>query len=114
MATIFTDFPLASFEDGLLNIALSPPTPIGGWSLQYQEAKCFSAFSGLVLKTCASGFGGGVSGITVTDSGAGRVSIRLYRSETSGRVDGNYAWRLMRMDSGFSTNLAEGYRLCNQ
>ena len=69
----------------------------------------YSDNSGVFIKSCASGHGDGVSGITVTNSGAGQFQVAIRSVNTSGLDLGNYAYTFIRTDSGFRTTLAEGY-----
>ena len=67
--------------------------------------------SGLITKSTASGYGGGVSGITITNSGEGRFNIALFRTDLSGDWDnGAYAFTVERLDSGRQSTIVQGYR----
>lgn len=105
----FTEANLVVTSDGLLNIELQPPTAIGGWSIQFQVSDRFDSMSGSIIKSCASGYGGGQSGITVTNSGQGQFQTRIYAGETSGWNPGLYAMAATRTDSGFVTPLSKGW-----
>ena len=114
------DFAIARFDDGVLVLALEPPEPVGGWQVQFTQWRRFpyntsgAPVSGLITKSCASGYGGGQSGITVTNSGAGIFSITLFATDISGEIDqGNYAYRVERLDSGYRSVLSEGFRQMN-
>ena len=107
---IIQDFTLNQNEDGVLSIAMSPPMPIGGWSLQFTLTNRANGTSGLVQKYVSSGYNG-MSGITVTNSGIGLFSVNLYAAETSGFNYGNYFYLVHRYDSGIMTNISEGFRL---
>ena len=107
---IVQDFSLATMEDGILVISLAPATPVGGWEVRFWQAKRFGGIpaSGMIMKSCASGFYS--SGITLQNSGQGVFNVSLWASEMSGREQGNYAWRLERLTSGAITGLSEGFR----
>ena len=110
------DFTLARREDGTLAINMTPPTNIAGWSLQFTQRRRFQSISGnvsgLIVKSAASGYGGGVSGITITSSGEGRFTVALFRTDLSGDWDpGTYSYDVQRMDSGSQTVLVHGFRL---
>lgn len=114
------DFALARFDDGTLVVALEPPQPVGGWNIQYTQWKRMpqttsgGPVSGLVTKSCTSGYQAGQSGITVTNSGQGVFSVALFGTDISGTADsGPYFYRVERLDSGYRSTLSEGYRLMN-
>lgn len=122
---IYVDYEMARYSDGVVSIGMSPPQPIGGWTIRYREFVNFGGGQPLVLesgqssgrldvnkveKWVSSGLNG-QSGITITDSGVGIMTIRVYESEVSGRPYGAYAYQLERLDSGSLCVLAEGYRL---
>ena len=109
---VFTEFSLVEFSDGILTVALSPPTAVGGWSMAFTVTNRFQGVSGLIQKTLASGYGAGQSGITVVDSGQGRFNIRIWGSDGSGQMDpGTYAMQFNRTDSGMVTPIAKGWFL---
>lgn len=103
------DLPLARWEDGILTVALDPPTPIAGWDLRFKVQKRFGIASGLIEKVSSSGFVGGQSGITVVNSGAGVINIAINKPDTSGLAFGNYACSVQRVNSGFQTALSQGF-----
>ena len=110
------DFSLERFDDGTLNLDMVPPVNLGGADIRFhlwRRRPNVSGFvSGIVLKSCASGYGNGVSGITVVDSGAGRISIALYGADMSGTFDqGLYAFNIVRFVSGQVSVMVEGHRL---
>lgn len=105
---IYSDFPLARYEDGVLTIVLTPPEPIGGKTIEFVVAHRFGG-DPFVTKSVASGYNA-VSGIEVTDSGAGVMSIPLFGTvDLSGQPAKNYAWECLRVDSGYRTIYAQGY-----
>lgn len=113
---IYCDFTLSKFEDGAIVVKLDPPLPIGGMQLQFMLGRRITALPdyALVTKVAASGFGGGQSGITVTNSGQGIMSIRINRADTSGLDPGAYAGWVRRMDVGNETELWRGYGIITQ
>ncbi len=105
------DFEIIRYEDGVLNVSLTPPTAIGGWDLEFRLQRRFGAQAApLALYSCASGFNG-TSGMQITDSGQGRMSVNFWGAPTSGLDPGNYAYAVSRTTSGFRTTLADGYVL---
>ena len=111
------DFGLFRFEDGVLSVEMVPAVSIAGWRLQYTQWKRFQntsgSTSGIITKMAASGFGGGQSGITITNSGQGRFNVALFATDMSGSPGpdpGEYYYKVERMDSGFRQVLTEGYR----
>lgn len=105
----FTEFTLVQYSDGILTIGMQPATAIGGWSLLFQVSKRFDSSSGLITKSVASGYGGGQSGITVTNSGLGQFNVRFNSVDTSGLDAGLYAFSCTRTDSGFVTPTNKGW-----
>ena len=65
--------------------------------------------SGLITKTCASGFGAGQSGITILNSGQGQFQVSLRAQDSSGLLWGCYQYAAERMDSGSRTILTKGH-----
>ena len=105
--SVIQDFSLARYDDGALIIGMIPPTPVGGWNIQFSLMKHLGG-SGFVNKIVTSGFNN-LSGISVTNSGQGVFNISLQSQDTSGLPYGNYPYAVERMDSGFRTTLTEGY-----
>ena len=110
---LYSDFTLGKFEDGIVVLELTPPIPIGGMSLEFTLAKRIGA-TPLLTKSAASGFGGGVSGMTILNSGQGLLSISFQSQEMSGLDIGAYACRIARTDSGSFTVLWRGYGVLTQ
>ncbi len=109
---IITDYSLAISERGVLTIEMTPPTPIGGWSLDFYLMKRFGSQAYLIQNSVASGFNG-ASGITITNSGAGIMNIVNQAIFMSGQQPGYYAWVLQRTNSGHQTEVAKGWRLAD-
>ena len=107
---IIQNFSLGRNEAGILTITMTPAVPIGGWELRFHEQKRFGGLSGFI-KTAASGYGDGVSGITVVSSGAGVFQVAIGPADTSGLEFGTYAWTAERLLSGSRTALARGYHI---
>ena len=105
-----TDFSISQGSDGTLTISLSPPLPIGGWTLQTQVVKYFGASSGLLTYSMASGYYN-VSGMNITNSGQGVFRTSIRSVDMSGIDCGAYSYRVRRLDSGSVTTLSEGYFL---
>lgn len=107
-------------EDGTLTMALAAPTGIGGWTILYEQSLRENGVP-FITKSCASGFGNGVSGITVANSGQGIINVALYGTDmaaaaapvSSGNQDLSYYYRIRRADSGFATTLTEGFRIAS-
>ena len=109
------DFYLDRFADGVISFELAPPTNIGGWNIVFDVRKRPGSVSGIIVKSCASGFAGSgnASGITVTGSAEGRVEITINSQDTSG-LAGNYAFTVERRDSGYHTVLSRGHIILGQ
>lgn len=106
---VYGDFTLGQREDGSLTIPMSPPQPIGGFTLEFTVLSHFGGISGLITKSCASGFYS--SGITLVNSGQGILQISINAGDTSGWVPNAYPFVVQRLDSGFRTDLTTGYLL---
>lgn len=107
---IIADFTISRYADGILSIDLEPPIPIGGWNIQMTIQKRLGSTTPLIVKNVATGFNG-VSGITITNSGQGKMDIVVRSADASGLEFGNYSHNVWRMDSGNRTLLSEGYML---
>lgn len=107
---VYSDFTLTQFEDSTLTVSITPPTAIGLWDFNFNVRKRFGSESGLIVKSSASGYGAGQSGISIVDSGQGRVNVRINTQDTSG-LEPNfaYAYALNRSNSGSVTVLTTGY-----
>lgn len=106
-----SDFAVFYREDCTLTVSMAPPTAIGGWNLEFRMQRYFGETqSGSLLKSVASGFSG-ASGITITNSGQGILSIDLQSVNTSGLAFGNYSYDVRRTDAGQNTIISLGYCL---
>lgn len=108
---VVVDFSLAKHEDGVLLVRMSPPVNVGGQTLRFSVSRRHGSDAPFLVKFAASGYGGGQSGVTVTDSGLGAFGVQLYGSEFSGKDPQNYAYKVERMDSGSRTQYTVGYLL---
>jgi len=93
-----------------------PPVDMGGWDVRFTMWRRFNyisgSVSGLIRKSMASGYGNGVSGITLTNSGTGIFNVSIAPNDFSGHFDPHaYAYRIERFDSGNANILVEGHRL---
>ena len=107
---VYEDFSL-SYEDGVLTFSMAPPVAIGGMTFQFQMMKRAGG-TPIITANMAPGFQG-ASGITIVDSGNGIYSINQFQAQVSGRDPGAYFFLVQRLDSGFITTFAEGYRNLN-
>ena len=105
---IQTDIPWTKFEEGNLNVEVVPAVNISGWNIRLTTSKRFGGSSGLIVKSCASGYND-VSGINVTNGVGGKFSVRLYTSNTSGLDYGCFATVIERLDSGSRSTITEGF-----
>lgn len=107
---VIGDYSLIRMEDGLLLVDMTPSQPVGGWSVEFNMSKRFGAgVSGLTKLVAASGYGNGVSGITIANSGNGNFSVPISSLLTSGLSPGNYACSFLRTDSGSISVIYQGY-----
>ena len=107
MATM-RSFSINKYEDGLLTINLSPPIAIGGVDVVFRVLKRYSGESGLIVKSCGSGFGSGQSGISIIDSGQGMFQVYIASRDTSGLDTGTYVYGCSRTSSGQEALLVGG------
>jgi hypothetical protein len=103
------DFSSAHYADGILTMSLAPSANIGGWNIRFQVLKRFEGAVPIVTRYAASGYGGGQSGITVTNSGQGVMNITLASQDFSGYSPGLFTYGIERMDSGSRTMLTYGF-----
>lgn len=114
--SINIDFNLERRAAGTLNITMTPPVNLGGQDVRFvmwrRENHLSGYVSGLILKSMASGYGNGVSGITLTESGQGVFNVALTPQDYSGYFDpGAMSYKIVRMTSGQEAVLTEGFRL---
>lgn len=105
---VVIDFTIGQGEDANITIAMAPPQAIGGWSIAFDTYLRFGGSSGLIHKTCASGFNG-VSGITVLNSGVGIFRVAIRAADISGWESRNYAYQATRTNSGSVSILTQGF-----
>ena len=96
-------------EDVVVTLSMVPPVPIASWAIEVNVTKRYGGET--LFKKCYSSGYDGVSGIHILDSGAGIMAIRFNSVDTSGLNFGNYAFQVVRLDSGSRTVPTEGYLL---
>ncbi len=108
-------------EDVVATLSMVPPVPISSWSIELNVSKRLGGET--LFKKCYSSGYDTVSGIHILDSGvgparpgylvswAGILSFRINSVDTSGWTFGNYAFQVVRLDSGSRTVATEGYLL---
>ncbi len=106
---ISSDFSWDPYSTGILVITMTPPTPIGGWSIQATFGYRFGG-SGRVTKYASSGFSG-VSGISILNSGLGIFSVEINVQDNSGLDFGNYAYWTRKTDVGSEVEITNGYQI---
>ena len=109
---VFTEFAVTRATDTTLTMALQNPTNISGWSIKFEVQHRFGGTSGLITKSCASGYNN-VSGLNVTNGAQGVMQISIGATDMSGLPYGNYSYTIVRTTSGQVTPLAGGYILLN-
>ena len=105
---VFSSFGSIRLEDGVITIGLAPPAAVGGWNVRFGLALRFGGTE-FAVKTSASGYGGGQSGVTVLDSGQGTWQIPINSADTSGLDAVNLAGTMVRLDSGNRTDIWNGF-----
>lgn len=94
--------------DFTVTVGLAPPTGTSGQTWQFQLGTRFGWSSGLVTKSCASGYNN-VSGVNLIDGINGTFNVALNAVDTSGFDPLNYACNFRRLDSGSVGTALEGY-----
>ena len=96
---VFSNIAITKFEDTLVTITIS-----GGYSsgnaLQLQVRRHFASESGLIVKSMASGYIAGESGLTQTNPLSGLVGASFLRADTSGLDPDIYSYDLAKTTSG--------------
>jgi hypothetical protein len=106
---VFQTITYIKYDDGLITIAMTPPQPIGQWSIHFQlNRQAEISVSGLVNKYVGSGYNN-VSGINITSSGQGTFNVGITSTDTAALNTGTYYYTAIRTDSGFVSVLSEGY-----
>ena len=106
---VSVEISLVRQEDVVATLSMTPPVAISSWSIELNVSKRLGGTT-LFKKSYSSGYDE-VSGIHILDSGAGILSIRINSADTSGWTFGNYAFQVVRLDSGSRTVATEGYLL---
>lgn len=104
----FFSFSLHKREDATVTIPLTPPTNIQGWGMEFFLSYRFGSTSGRIVKSMASGFYG-VSGMDVENALEGIFNVSVNGIETSGLDAGNYAYTIRRTNSGYVSDVTQGY-----
>lgn len=102
------EFRFTRGEDVTLLIPLDTPSPLGGKPLEFQVLNRFGGASGLIVKTCNSGFNG-VSGLAVVNSGQGQLQADIWSPDTSGWVPKSYVYQVDDLSSGVRSRISEGF-----
>ena len=105
---VLVDYSVDKLSDTSILLEMQPPVPVGGWTVVHTVTKRLGGLSGLIVLSCASGFSG-VSGITVSDSGAGRFTLSYQSVYTSGWLPGVYTHATERVMSGQRSTLSKGF-----
>lgn len=104
----FSDFSFSRGETYDLVVNMVPPTNITNRTIEALTTRCFGNTSGLITKSCASGFISNESGITVNNAATGKFTIHYRPIDTSGFEYGNYATRITFTDTPV-TVVCEGF-----
>lgn len=111
MAAPTIDYPLPSYANGTLQVALAPPTSISGWAVRWDLMYRFNSPQPIISRYLASGYSNGESGITLVDGANGIFNIANNPGDVSGLTDGVLVYRTVRTDAGVETPLNGGGRL---
>jgi hypothetical protein len=106
---LLQDFSLTLLEDGIVTLSMQPPTNISGWFLQFALSRRLGAEFPILTKYCGSGVNNFASGMNILNGAQGFLQIQMNSADLSGYSEGNYAWSITRLDSGFRTVIACGY-----
>jgi hypothetical protein len=114
--SVYQDFSIAKLEDGAIGITMTPPLSISGWTIRTTIQHRFGGVSGFIMALLASGYGNlsgqnisPPSGSYLINGQTGQYAVVIQSVATSGLDWGSYAFSSMRIDSGNSKLLAEGY-----
>lgn len=107
------DFQLPEQQNGNLQIVLSPPTSISGWTIQTDLMYRFNSPQPILSLYLASGYTSGQSGCTIVDGVQGIFNVSYSGSQVSGLSQSTnvLCYKSFRTDSGAPTPLVGGYRL---
>lgn len=109
--TVQLDYSLPLHSDGTIQINLIPATSISGWTLQHDLMYRLNSPQPIISKFMSSGFTNNQSGMKLIDGINGVFQVQMFASEVSGFLDGNYAYRVHRTDSGNASDNTAGFRL---
>jgi hypothetical protein len=98
--SVRTNFTLIRGQDVILEVKMTPPKSISGYSITFQVKDSIGGTS-RITKTVGSG-------ITVTNTGKGVIQISLAAANTSSLSIQSYVWDIRRTDSGYNRELAGG------
>lgn len=109
----YANLTITQWDDNVVGIQITPPTNIGTYDFRWTMRYRFNGETALIQKysSSLSGTGGGQSGITVTSSGNGLLTVAISSYDTSGLRPGAYAYDLARTNSGSYADLVHGYVL---
>lgn len=105
------DFSWSQYDDGVLQINITPPTSMSGQNVEFRVGRYFGGEMDTIVKSCASGFNG-VSGIALANGGA-TLNVTIASVDTSGMQYGNWSYQARRTTSGFVTETTLGLMLLN-
>jgi hypothetical protein len=107
------NFILPEQQTANINIGLTPPTSISGWTIQFDLMYRPGSPQPIISLFLASGYANGQSGITLVNGSTGVVSLNLNPSQVSGigQFHEILYYQSYRTDSGFPTPLNNGFRL---
>lgn len=107
------DFSLPEAQTALVQIALAPPTSISGWTIKHDIMWRYNSPQPIISFYLASGYTSGQSGCTLVNGSLGIFGVQYNQIPISG--DSQYTNVLLhqsyRIDSGYSTPIAVGFRL---
>lgn len=109
----YADLTITQYDDNIVGIQITPPTNISTYDFRFTMRYRFNGETALIQKysTSMSGTGGGQSGITVTNSGGGLLTVTINSIDTSGIPSTAYAYDLARTNSGSYADLVHGFVL---
>lgn len=96
---VFGNIAVVKFEDTTVDLTISGGYP-SGTALQLQVRKHFNSESGLIIKSMASGFVAGESGLTQVIPASGTLRASFLRADSSGLDPDIYAFDLAKTASG--------------
>lgn len=98
---VYSNISLVQYEARTVAITVSGGmSGMSGAVVVFQARARWQGESGLIVKSLASGYIAAESGLTLTNSNSGTVTISFATADTSGLISRGFVWDLTRTTSG--------------